>query len=263
VRSRADVLPITEQEFAVANSVNLFLAGDVMTGRGVDQVLPHPSEPVLYESYVRDAREYVELAERANGHIERPVEFAWIWGDALAMLGRAEPDARIVNLETSVTRSDEYWEGKGINYRMHPDNVECLTTAGLDCCVLANNHVLDWGFAGLEETLATLHRADLRTAGAGRNAAESRAPAIIDLGCGSRVLVFAYGLASSGIPRSWAAPANGPGINLLPARPGEAESVVAGAIAAYRRQGDIVVASIHWGDNWGYDIPPAEHLWLR
>src|SRR5262249_53390258 len=52
---------------AAEDSVTLFLCGDVMTGRGVDQVLPHPGSPVLHEPYIRDAREYVKLAERANG----------------------------------------------------------------------------------------------------------------------------------------------------------------------------------------------------
>jgi len=52
----------------------LFLCGDVMTGRGVDQVLPHPSLPRLYEPYAGSALEYVELAERANGRIRRPVD---------------------------------------------------------------------------------------------------------------------------------------------------------------------------------------------
>ena len=50
----------------------LFLCGDVMTGRGIDQILPFPSPPTIFESYVRDAREYVGLAEAANGPIARP-----------------------------------------------------------------------------------------------------------------------------------------------------------------------------------------------
>ena len=49
-----------------------------MTGRGIDQVLPHPVNPVLYEPYVRDAREYVQLAETANGPIPRPVAYAYM-----------------------------------------------------------------------------------------------------------------------------------------------------------------------------------------
>src|SRR5690349_5110944 len=104
----------------------LFLCGDVMTGRGIDQVLPHPSDPRLYESYVDDARDYVELAERKNGPIAAPVTLDHVWGDALDELGRRPTHARIVNLETSVTTSSEPLP-KGINYRMHPRNVGCLT----------------------------------------------------------------------------------------------------------------------------------------
>ncbi len=70
------------------HDVTLFVCGDVMTGRGIDQILPHPSPPQLQESYVRDAREYVELAEQVNGPIVRPVDFRYIWGDALAELDR-------------------------------------------------------------------------------------------------------------------------------------------------------------------------------
>ena len=131
--------------------VTIFLCGDVMTGRGIDQILPHPSPPRIYEACVTDARTYVQLAEEVNGPIPRPVEFSYIWGDALAELRQAAPDARIINLETSVTRSEQAWP-KGINYRMHPDNIGCLTVAGIDVCVLANNHVLDYGYSGLIET---------------------------------------------------------------------------------------------------------------
>jgi len=52
-----------------ARIVKLFLCGDVMTGRGIDQILPHASAPDLYEPYVSSACEYVELAERAHGRI--------------------------------------------------------------------------------------------------------------------------------------------------------------------------------------------------
>ena len=36
-------------------------------------------------------------------------------------------------------------EPKGINYRMSPENFPVISAAGIDCCMLANNHVLDWG----------------------------------------------------------------------------------------------------------------------
>lgn len=124
--------------------VKLFLCGDVMTGRGIDQILSHPSVPILYEAYVKNALDYVALAEHLHGPIPRSVEGSYIWGDALERLMQASPDVRVINLETSITRSADAWPGKGIHYRMHPDNINCITVAGIDCCVLANNHVLDW-----------------------------------------------------------------------------------------------------------------------
>src|ERR671919_460793 len=99
--------------------VTLFLCGDVMTGRGIDQILPFPSDPILYEQCVADARDYVRLPEDLSGTIQRPVDFRYIWGDALAELLRPDVNVRIINLETSVTRSDEAWPRKEVHYRMH------------------------------------------------------------------------------------------------------------------------------------------------
>ncbi|HXG02157.1 MAG TPA: CapA family protein [Candidatus Binatia bacterium] len=238
--------------------MTVFLGGDVMTGRGIDQILPCPNSPELHESFVRDAGVYVELAEAASGPIPRPVDPASIWGDALAALERAAPAARIVNLETSVTSAAAPWPGKGVTYRMHPANIGCLTAAGLDVCALANNHVLDYGHAGLEETLATLARAGIRTAGAGRTLAEARRPAAVELGGGRRLLVFSVGAASSGVPSGWAATADRPGVDFLSDVDAAAADAVAARVQAARRPGDLAILSIHWGSNWGYEVEAAQ-----
>ncbi len=60
--------------------VKLFLAGDVMIGRGIDQILRHPADPVISEPYVKSATGYVTLAERASGPIPRGVEDQYVWG---------------------------------------------------------------------------------------------------------------------------------------------------------------------------------------
>ena len=224
-----------------------------MTGRGVDQVMAQSCPPHLYEPCVTSALEYVHLAERAHGRIPRPLSPAGLWGDGRGVLARESPDARIVNLETCVALSEDAWP-KGINYRMHPDNVAVLTELGIDCAVLANNHVLDWGRAGLLETLDVLERAGVRVAGAGRDLASASAPAAIGTRAGGRVLVFAFGLTDSGIPRAWAADQALPGVHLLPDSSRGSVERVAGLVRAAKRQGDIAVASIHWGGNWGYRI---------
>ena len=62
-----------------------------------------------------------------------------------------------------------------------------LAAAGIDVCALANNHVLDFGAAGLFETLATLRAAGLATAGAGASLDEALRPASVALPGGGRL----------------------------------------------------------------------------
>ncbi len=265
VRSAAAALSLTGIKTAMsiadteqsthATPITLFLCGDVMPGRGVDQVLPHPSDPQLHEPYVHNAKRYVEIAEEVNGEISRPVAFDYIWGDALVELINAAPDARIINLETSITSSDDFWPAKGIHYRMHPKNIPCLTAAKVDCCVLANNHVLDFGYAGLAETLATLHRVGIKTAGLGTNLREAQAPAVLDLAEKGRVIVLSFGTASSGVPLEWAAREDRPGVYFLDSLSSMKVANIANAVRQTKRPGDVVIASLHWGENWGYDIP--------
>ena len=238
--------------------MTIALAGDVMTGRGIDQILHCPSAPQLFESHVRDAREYVRLAERVNGPIPRGVAAEYIWGDALSELRRAAPQLRIVNLETAVTTADDAWPGKGIHYRMHPSNVACLNAAGIDCCTLANNHVLDWGRAGLHQTLETLHAAGVRSAGAGCDGDAASRPAALPLDGGRRVLVWGCATATSGVPADWAAGPGRPGVALLPDLSDATARKLAERVARLRRGDGHVVVSIHWGGNWSPDVP-AEH----
>lgn len=192
-----------------------------MTGRGIDQVLLHPGDPALHEPYMRNAEGYVQIAERKNRPIPRPVDFDYIWGGALAELDRSAPDLRIINLETSITDNGEYWPDKGIHYRMHPDNTPCITAADIDLCILSNNHVLDWGYGGLTETLNILSRHRVRSVGAGESAPEASA-----------------------------------GANFLARLSDREIGSIRKRIEAVKQSGDVVVFSIHWGGNWGYRIPP-------
>ena len=237
--------------------IALFLCGDVMTGRGLDQILPDPVNPTLYESYVRDAREYVYLAEAVHGPIPRRVAFDYVWGDVFQELASPTTDARIVNLETSITRAEEPWL-KGINYRMSPGNIGCLKAARIDCCCLANNHILDWGPTGLAETIETLDRARIAHAGAGSSATEAAAPAVCLLPGKGRIMVYALGSTSSGIPSICGAGDNQPGVNILTDLSDNTADCITAEIDKTKQPGDIVVVSIHWGENWGYEIPSEQ-----
>jgi poly-gamma-glutamate synthesis protein (capsule biosynthesis protein) len=141
---------------------------------------------------------------------------------------------------------------------MQPQNLPVLTAADIDCGVLANNHVLDWGRPGLVETLMALGRAGIASAGAGPDAQAAAAPARLTapaLPDGGRVLIFAVGVGSSGIPAAWTATAEQAGVNRI----GDLSDAVADSIAerihSVRAPADLTLLSIHWGGNWGYAIP--------
>ncbi|MBS3650229.1 CapA family protein [Pseudaminobacter sp. 19-2017] len=241
--------------------MRIFLCGDVMTGRGIDQIMPRACDPVLYEPHMRSALGYLALAERASGEIPRPASFEYVWGDALDVIAARRPDFRIINLETSIT-DDGTHEPKGINYRMHPGNIGCITAAEIDCCVLANNHVLDWGVSGLLDTLAALQPAGVTVAGAGVDRNAAAAPALLQ-GSAGRLLVFAFAYSSSGVPDHWAAKPARPGVNFLRSLGPGSGTKIAADIEAWRQPGDLVLVSLHWGPNWGYDIPQLHQAFAR
>jgi poly-gamma-glutamate capsule biosynthesis protein CapA/YwtB (metallophosphatase superfamily) len=237
----------------------LVLCGDVMTGRGVDQILPNAGNARLEEASTHDARAYVDLAEAANGPIPRPVAFSYVWGDALAEPEWFGADVRIVNLETSITRSELRWPDKGIHYRMSPENVACLTEARIDVCTLANNHVLDHGRPGLVETLETLGRTGVQVAGAGLDLDHARRPAVVELAGGERVVVIAFGTEESGIPPTWAAAPSRSGVDLVRRLDNRTASEIGERVLRVKQPGDVVVASVHWGSNWGWKVP-SDHV---
>lgn len=238
--------------------MKLFLCGDVMTGRGIDQILPHPSNPEIFESYLKDAREYVTIAEKKNGLIRYPVNYKYIWGDALKEFDRTKPDLKIINLETSITTNNSYWKGKGIQYRMHPKNIECLSVVENLYCSLANNHILDWDYKGLTQTINTLDKAEIEYAGAGIDFQAANKPAIIEIEGKGRIIVLSYGMPSSGIFSSWAAQKNRPGINLLKDLSQAGIQEIKTLVESVKQPGDIVVFSLHWRGNWGYEIHSDE-----
>ena len=239
--------------------VTVLLGGDVMLGRGVDQILRRPGDPQLREPYLRDARGYIRLAEHANGPIPRPVDWNWPWGEVLPVLDEAAPDVRLINLETTITAGGQFAARKTVCYRMHPDNLPALTALRPNVCALANNHILDFGYQGLTDTVVALTGARIQAVGAGADLVAARRPAVLEAHGGHRVLVVSLATLSSGVPETWAAQPDRPGVWLI-ADPSlrDAADEVAAAVLAQRRDGDVAIASVHWGSNWGYAMAPSE-----
>jgi poly-gamma-glutamate capsule biosynthesis protein CapA/YwtB (metallophosphatase superfamily) len=241
----------------------ILLTGDAMLGRGVDQLNAVSNDPAIPDRLGRDAIDFVRLAEARNGPIPRAVEPGYVWGDALDALAPFETALRIVNLETAITTAPVFDPTKRIHYRMHPANIGVLKAFAPDCCVLANNHVLDWGEDGLRETLNTLDAAGIARAGAGFDPREAWRPVILPLPDGTRVIVLAMGDRSAGVPYQWAATPERPGLAVLGPQVEPSIAHVARIIAQVKRPGDIAVASIHWGENWGFEIPERQTALAR
>jgi poly-gamma-glutamate synthesis protein (capsule biosynthesis protein) len=72
----------------------------------------------------------------------------------------AEADLTLANLESPLTTAPQL--SNGYDLRAPPEAVAALRAAGFDAVSLANNHALDAGQTGLDETVATLRTAGIR-----------------------------------------------------------------------------------------------------
>jgi poly-gamma-glutamate capsule biosynthesis protein CapA/YwtB (metallophosphatase superfamily) len=239
--------------------LRLALCGDVMLGRGIDQILPHPGNPAIYvcQNGITDANVYVRAAEQRHGAIPTARGFAYVWGDTLSVFASFAPDLRLINLETAVTTQGKPWPDKWIHYRMNPRNVAVLVHADIDFCSLANNHVMDWGYVGLAETMTALGTAGIARAGAGRNRAQASLPAILSVPGKGRAIIVSFAMLSGHMPSPWAADAEKPGVNQIEASDRGLDAVKQ-SVAGVKRPGDVLIASVHAGNNYGHEIEPAE-----
>jgi len=244
--------------------LRLALCGDVMLGRGVDQILPHPGNPAIYVSGdgITDANAYVRAAEQRHGAIPAGRGFDYVWGDARSVFARFAPDLRLINLETAITQQGKPWPDKWIHYRMNPRNVAVLIHANIDFCSLANNHVLDWGYVGLAETVNTLATAGIARAGVGRNLTNAASPAILPVPKKGRAVIASFAMLSGHMPSPWAADAEKPGVNLIEASDRGLDAVKQ-SVAGVKRPGDVLIGSVHAGNNFGHEIDPAERDLFR
>lgn len=103
-------------------------------------------------------------------------------------------------------------------------------------------------------SLAALERLGIKSAGAGRNLVQAEAPAVLEIEGKGRVIVFSFASMTSGVPRNWAATLKASGVNLLPDSTDETVKTVADQVARVQQPGNLVIASIHWGPNWGNEI---------
>jgi len=158
----------------------------------------------------------------------------------------AEADLAIVNLECCISERGAPWDPqhKPFHFRAPPAAVETLAAAGVRAVWLANNHALDYGSDGLQDTFEHLAAAGIAWAGAGRDVTEARRGAEIEV-AGARIGLV--GMADH--PADFAAGRERPGIAFAALRSGQAPGWLLDEIRRLREHCDLVVAGPHWGPN--------------
>ena len=176
---------------------------------------------------------------------------ATAFGPVSPVLGSA--DLTMLNLETAVTRRGTP-QPKTYHFRTRPAAFTALRDAGVDVVTMANNHVLDYGLAGLADTLAAARKARFPVVGIGRDATAAWAPYLTRIGGVPIAIVGVSQVAE--LASSWVATST---------RPGEANAInldrTLAAVRAARKLAKIVIVFMHWGTE-GQSCPDAGQLSL-
>jgi poly-gamma-glutamate capsule biosynthesis protein CapA/YwtB (metallophosphatase superfamily) len=160
----------------------------------------------------------------------------------------------VINLEGPITRCDDPATDRPGHLRTPPEHATVLEDISPDVAVLANNHILDMGADGFEETVAILRSRQIQTLGAGRDEEEAWRPVVVERG-GLRVGLLAASSREIGTAECGEGK---PGCAVLEAARLEVE------IRDLSSRVDAVVVSVHWGQtNFHLPLPKHRNLGRR
>jgi poly-gamma-glutamate synthesis protein (capsule biosynthesis protein) len=111
-----------------------------------------------------------------------------VFAGVQSVLDRA--DIRVGNLECAITQRDTA-EKKSFPLKAPPQTAQALSLAKFDILSLANNHAMDFGYAGLTDTQNSLRQYSIATVGAGLDVTAAHTPVIIERK-GLRLAFLAY-----------------------------------------------------------------------
>jgi poly-gamma-glutamate capsule biosynthesis protein CapA/YwtB (metallophosphatase superfamily) len=160
-------------------------------------------------------------------------------------------DVAMVNLETAVTERGTP-EPKTFHFRAPATAYEAIKAAGIDVVTVANNHGLDYGRVGLEDTLSSAAAAKMPTVGGGADAAAAYAPWVTTV---KGVKIAFLGMSQIlELASTWVAKDSRSGIAMAYDPATTARAVA--AVQAARTQADVVVVYLHWGQEYN-ECPTA------
>ena len=221
---------------------------------GVREAAPTPAPlPPLRRVRIRAVGDLIthqvqlDSARQADGSYDFHPQYALI-ADALA-----DADYTIANLETTVGRKDNRAYSGFPNFNTPESLLDTLKDAGIDFLTLANNHILDRGFEGLQLTVENVARRGFDYAGANRTPEEKERAVVVDAG-GVRVGMLCYTEMTNGMPKKKdKSPARQYGVNYM----GDAD--FSEDVRRLREAGaEVVIALPHWGVE--YRREPTERM---
>lgn len=189
---------------------------------------PPPAEVTL--AFAGD----VHFVERTETLLNDP---AGAFGPIAATLSGA--DLAMVNLETAITTRGTP-EPKQFHFRAAPSAFDALRGAGVDVVSMANNHAVDYGPVGLEDSFAAIEASRFPVVGIGRDAAHAYAPWYVTVK-GVRVAIIGASQVNDRTLSAWTADTSSPGIASA------YSSRLLASVQDARRRADIVVVYLHWG----------------
>jgi len=191
---------------STSKDVTLIAVGDIMLSRDVASTMKRHND---YKYPFLNTADFLKTADITFGNLECPIT-----------------PGRIIETSEMVFRAD-------------PQAVEGLNYAGFDILSLANNHTMNFGEKGIEDTLKYLKEADIKFVGAGKNEKESYEPKILEMN-GLKIAFLAYA-DSSLVPASYQATENKPGIAFMNI------SKMQEDVKATKEKANFVIVSMHSG----------------
>jgi hypothetical protein len=151
-----------------------------------------------------------------------------------------EDDLTVVNLECSASDLGSPWD-KPWTFRCDPAALPSMSDAGVEVANLANNHAIDYGFEAMLDARKNLQAVGIEPVGAGANPAEAYAPVLVERNGWTIAVLGGGGVHPE--TGSWIVTEDRPGMT-----DGDSEEAMTEAIRAAREVADLVIVTIHWGE---------------
>jgi poly-gamma-glutamate capsule biosynthesis protein CapA/YwtB (metallophosphatase superfamily) len=172
-----------------------------------------------------------------RGRLERDPKTAL--GPIASVLRRA--DLAMVNLETAITTRGTA-QGKSFTFRAPSTAFQALKGAGVDVATMANNHGMDYGLVGLQDSIEAAEQAHFPVVGIGRDADHAFRPYRVTINGQRIAIIGATQVLDDSLASAWTAGDGKPGL----ASAYQVDRLVA-AVRAARRVADTVIVDLHWG----------------